>query len=995
MLVVPAFPRYLLCGSTLVSLPTGSPAAGAVLQGDGSGGTTWNPINLSGYAPLNSPSLTGVPLSTTPISNTDNSTQIATTAWVNNFIAAVGTSGITVTGQGYLSQVGSVITANAVDLSGANVTGTLGAAHLPNPGVSSLGGVRSIAAASHQFLTAISTSGIPAQAQPSYADISGLGSMAQQPASAVAITGGTITGLGNASASSDALPYGQALSLIATGVHSYGECDAYFSSNVTISAPGSLTDGSLTVSTSAGTNRILLTGQTTSSQNGPWLYNGSGSALTRPVDYAAASAQSGGLVYTIVGVGSSKSGWAYVLNTSAVTVDTTATTWGVFSSVVSGSGMITVSSGVVSVSNGAISNTYLANSSITLNSHAVSLGGSLSLAYSDLTGSPFTLTTTGSSGAATFAGGTLNIPQYSGGAFSSLTGGTNTAAAMVVGSGASLSISGSGTIAATSCPASALTGTTLATGISISSLTQVGTIGVGVWQGSPISPTYITTGTSGANIPLLNGANVFSGACRFSSTLAIGGTLGTYDQMTITSAAAHALGVGGTMTAVDTNTHQHQHNAYAIMSPTSGALKCTAFEANTTFAMPAGQTVTWACGLSSSPVFTGNIGTITNFADFYADGAGSAVGTITNRYSAYFTVGTAGSTNVACYTDNLAVGTTGTAPPASGILLAGQLKATSAGGLSTSVILLTSAPYSGGNGTTCFPQWFANWGSPTAQTNWSNGSNNGTVIGGLGPSTFTGNWIDLRLGSSATATPAMVLTYAGKCTFGGAVAASNLSLGGTLTTAAALTVSGAYSVTLTATAITSVTLPTSGTLVNTAVTALSSLTTIGVTSNGLIKTTGGAGALSVATSGTDYQAPITLTTTGTSGAATFVGGTLNIPQYSGGGSGYPPSITVVTGTSQAMSVNNSYIANNASLVTCTLPSTAVIGSVINVGGLGAGGWSIAQNTGQQIYFGSKATTAGTSGSIASNNQYDNVTLQCVVANTTWVVQASQGNMLVT
>jgi hypothetical protein len=58
-----------------------------------------------------------------------------------------------------------------------------------------------------------------------------------------------------------------------------------------------------------------------------------------------------------------------------------------------------------------------------------------------------------------------------------------------------------------------------------------------------------------------------------------------------------------------------------------------------------------------------------------------------------------------------------------------------------------------------------------------------------------------------------------------------------------------------------------------------------LTSNGLIKTSGGTGAISIATSGTDYQAPITLTTTGTSGAATLVGNTLNIPQYSGGSSG--------------------------------------------------------------------------------------------------------------
>jgi hypothetical protein len=45
----------------------------------------------------------------------------------------------------------------------------------------------------------------------------------------------------------------------------------------------------------------------------------------------------------------------------------------------------------------------------------------------------------------------------------------------------------------------------------------------------------------------------------------------------------------------------------------------------------------------------------------------------------------------------------------------------------------------------------------------------------------------------------------------------------------------------------------------------------------------GTSAFTAATAGTDYQAPITLTTTGSSGAATFIGNTLNIPQYSGGG----------------------------------------------------------------------------------------------------------------
>ncbi len=57
-----------------------------------------------------------------------------------------------------------------------------------------------------------------------------------------------------------------------------------------------------------------------------------------------------------------------------------------------------------------------------------------------------------------------NVPCAAGSstAFSAITGGTNASAAMVVGTGASLGVSGSGTIAATSMPTSGLTGTLLA-----------------------------------------------------------------------------------------------------------------------------------------------------------------------------------------------------------------------------------------------------------------------------------------------------------------------------------------------------------------------------------------------------------------------------------------------------------------------------------------------------------------------------------------------------
>jgi hypothetical protein len=51
-------------------------------------------------------------------------------------------------------------------------SGTLAAARLPTPTASSLGGVQSIAPVSHQWVTSISTSGIPSLSQPSLADLS-------------------------------------------------------------------------------------------------------------------------------------------------------------------------------------------------------------------------------------------------------------------------------------------------------------------------------------------------------------------------------------------------------------------------------------------------------------------------------------------------------------------------------------------------------------------------------------------------------------------------------------------------------------------------------------------------------------------------------------------------------------------------------------------------------------------------------------------------------
>lgn len=112
---------------------------------------------------------------------------------------------------------------------------------------------------------------------------------------------------------------------------------------------------------------------------------------------------------------------------------------------------------------------------------------------------------------------------------------------------------------------------------------------------------------------------------------------------------------------------------------------------------------------------------------------------------------------------------------------------------------------------------------------------------------------------------------------------------------------------------------------------------------------------------------------------------------SGGGIAWN-EVTIAT---QTLAVGNGYVMNNASQVVGTLPASALFGSEIRIVGKGAGGWKIAQNSGQTIHFGNQNTTTGTSGSIASQNVFDCLDLLCITADTDWVAHSSQGNLTVT
>jgi hypothetical protein len=105
--------------------------------------------------------------------------------------------------------------------------------------------------------------------------------------------------------------------------------------------------------------------------------------------------------------------------------------------------------------------------------------------------------------------------------------------------------------------------------------------------------------------------------------------------------------------------------------------------------------------------------------------------------------------------------------------------------------------------------------------------------------------------------------------------------------------------------------------------------------------------------------------------------------------------THVTGTSQTMVAENGYVADNAGLVTLTLPTTATFGSALAVIGKGVGGWLIAQNNGQNIQIGNVSSTGGATGSVSSTNNFDSLYLVCTVANTTWTcLGAPQGTLTI-
>ncbi len=662
---------------------------------------------------------------------------------------------------------------------------------------------------------------------------------------------------------------------------------------------------------------------------------------------------------------------------------------------------------------------------------------------------PVTLTTTGTSGAATFVGNVLNIPQYSGAVYTAGTGLTLTTGTFSVNTSQNISTlsnltsngivttsggtgalsvtatTGSGSVVLATSPTlitpnlgtpSTLVGTNItgtAAGLTAGTVTTnanltgaVTSVGNATSLGSftsanlsgaltdetgsgasvfATSPTLVTPVLGVATATSINGVALTTGG---SATQFLNGT-GTYSTPAGTVYTA-STGLTLTGNAFSVNTSQNistlsnlTSNGLIKTSGGTGALSVAI--GDTDYQNPITLTTT---GTSGAATFSGDVLNIPQYS-----GATYTAGTGLTLTTGTFSVNTSQNiSTLSNLTSNGIVTTSGGT---------GALSVTATTG-SGSVVLATSptliTPNLGTPSTLVGTNITGTAAGLTAGTVTTNANLTGAITS-VGNASSLGSFTSANLsgaltdetGSGATVfatSPTLITPVLGVAT-ATSINGVALTTGGSATQF--LNGTGTYSTPAGSvyTASTGLTLTGNAFSVNTSqnISTLSNLT-----SNGLIKTSGGTGALSVAVGDTDYQNPITLTTTGTSGAATFSGDVLNIPNYAGGVSSVSNvdgSLTISPTTGAVVSSLN--LANPNIFTAVQAVDKTGLG-VTTVDGILLENTTAAANNAQQISpalhlssFG-WGTTAGTSQAV--DWRVDSLPVQGTVPSSTLQFQSS-------
>jgi hypothetical protein len=418
--------------------------------------------------------------------------------------------------------------------------------------------------------------------------------------------------------------------------------------------------------------------------------------------------------------------------------------------------------------------------------------------------SPIALTTVGTSGAATFNGTTLNIPNYTSG------GGSGTVTSVGISAPAFLSVGGS-------------------------PVTSSGTLAL-TYSGTALPVANGGTGQTSANaalnglLPSQSGQSgkVLSTNGTDTTWTAVGGT-GTVTSVSGTG-TVNGISLSGTVTASGSLTLGGALSGVNLTSQVTGTLPVA--NGGT------GQITTTAAFDALAPTQTGNSGkylttngTTTSWAT--VSGGGSPAGSDTqvqynsggSSFGASSAFTFASGTGVVTATGFAGAlnGTVGASTPTTGIFTTATARSTATQDF---VALQGRAGGTNSYGVTL---------TPTTLT----GSRTLTLPDASGTILQTGTTVTVGQGGTGAITLTGILKGNGTSAFTAATAGTDYSAG------------------------------------------TSALAT------GIVKSTTTTGALSIAVANTDYQSPITLTTVGSSGAATFNGTTLNIPVYTGGGSSGP------------------------------------------------------------------------------------------------------------